>query len=188
MSCETSKILHMLSVTSDPRYPIGKYQPEPYSEIRKKEWLGDIKYLPVLLENAVLNLDKAQLDTPYREWGWTIHQLVHHIADSHMNAYCRFRLGLTEESPTICPYDQQAWAELPDVKVLPVNISLTLLHALHIRWYETICDLREEEWGRTLIHPEHQNRFTLWHMLGSYAWHGRHHVAHINSLRMRNQW
>ena len=173
---------------TDLRYPIGKYEPEPYAEQQKERWLSDIKFLPQLLEDAILNLDEAQLKTPYREQGWTVHQLVHHVADSHMNAYTRFKLGITEDNPTIRPYEEKRWAELDDVKVLPVNISITLLYALHTRWFAAIKNLRENEWQRTVFHPVLEKQITLWHLLGMYAWHGKHHVAHITSLRERNGW
>src|SRR6476646_6473427 len=114
-------------VLTDPRYPIGKYEPQPFSIPTKVEWLAEIKFLPLLLENAVLNLDEKQFQTPYREGGWTVQQLVHHVADSHINAYCRFKLALTEDNPTIKPYDEKAWAELNDVQKLPINVSITLL-------------------------------------------------------------
>jgi len=117
---------------ADLRYPIGKYEPQPYSDKIRDKWLADIKYLPQLLENAILNLDEAQLQTPYRDGGWTVQQVVHHVADSHINAYCRFKLGLTENNPTIRPYEEKEWANLHDVQ-LPLNISTTLLHALHAR-------------------------------------------------------
>jgi hypothetical protein len=172
----------------DLRYPIGKYEPQPFSAEQKEEWLNDIKLLPQLLENSIINLDEAQLATPYREGGWTVTQVVHHVADSHLNAYTRFKLGLTEDNPTICAYDEKLWAELDDVKKVPINISLTLLHALHIRWYEAIRNLTDEQWNRTYIHPEHNKTFTLWHLLGVYAWHSKHHVAHIRSLRERMKW
>jgi len=172
----------------DLRYPIGKYEPQPFSSKQKDIWLQDIKFLPQLLENVILNLDEAQLQTPYRAGGWTVHQLVHHMADSHLNAYCRFKLALTEDNPTIKPYDEKLWAELNDVKELPVNISLTLLYALHTRWYTAICALPDNAWERTVVHPDHQKTFTLWHFLGMYAWHGKHHVAHIQALRERNHW
>lgn len=179
----------MATATLDLRYPIGEYQPQPFSIEKKVEWLADIKFLPLALENALLNLDEQQLQTPYREGGWTVNQLVHHIADSHINAYCRFKVGLTEENPTIKPYDQMAWAELNDVKKLPINISLTLLHALHARWYEALKYVKDEEWNnRTVYHPEHKRTMRLWYLLGNYAWHGRHHVAHITSLRERMGW
>jgi DinB superfamily len=175
-------------MTLDLRYPVGKYEPQPFSADLKEAWLKDIKFLPQAVENAILNLDKAQLETPYREGGWTVHQLVHHLADSHINAYCRFKLGLTEESPTIRPYEEKLWAELDDVKHLPVNISITLLYALHTRWYETMRHLGDTTWQRAIIHPEQDRPMTLWHLLGMYAWHGRHHVAHITCLRQRNHW
>src|SRR5258708_31271230 len=123
---------------SDLRYPIGRYEPKAYSEELKKEWLNNIRQLPTELEHAIQNLDAAQLQSPYREGGWTIHQLVHHVADSHMNAYVRFKLALTEDNPTIKPYNEKLWAELNDVQKLPINISLTLLHALHLRWFEAL--------------------------------------------------
>jgi uncharacterized damage-inducible protein DinB len=178
----------MNTTSIDLRYPIGRYETRPFSTQQKEEWLSDIKFLPQLLENAVINLDEAQLQTPYREGGWTVQQVVHHVADSHMNAYCRFKLGLTEENPTIRPYDQAAWANLSDTAKIPINISLTLLYALHTRWYSLISDLELKDWERTIVHPEHQKEMTLWYVLGMYAWHGKHHVAHITGLRERNKW
>jgi uncharacterized damage-inducible protein DinB len=178
-----------MNITStDLRYPIGPYEATPFSTQQKEEWLNDIKFLPQLLENAVINLDEAQLQTPYREGGWTVQQLVHHVADSHMNAYCRFKLGLTEDNPAIRPYDQAAWANLNDTAKIPINISLTLLYALHTRWYSLISDLELKDWERTVFHPEYQKEMTLWYLLGMYAWHGKHHVAHITGLRERNKW
>lgn len=176
-------------MTEDLRYPIGKYEPQPYSVKQFNDWLIDIKYLPQHLENAVLNLDAAQLDTPYREGGWMVKQLVHHVADSHMNAYVRFKLGITEANPTIRPYDEVAWAEMKDSLEQPINISLTLLHALHSRWHYILKDLTEEQLTqRTVFHPEHKREMTLWFLLGMYAWHSRHHVAHVTSLRERMKW
>jgi uncharacterized damage-inducible protein DinB len=178
----------MNAINSDARYPIGKYESKPFSEKQRQDWLTDIKFLPNVLENSLLNLDGPQLHTPYREGGWTIWQLVHHIADSHMNAYCRFKLGLTEDNPTIRTYDEKAWAVLNDVKSVPVNVSITLLFALHARWFEAIQKISESEWNKTIFHPEQQRSMTLWQLLGLYAWHGKHHVAHITSLRERNNW
>src|SRR6516162_3123104 len=175
-------------MTMDLRYPIGKYEPQPFSTKQKEAWLHDIKFLPQAVENAILNLDRAQIHTPYREGGWTVQQLIHHIADSHINAYCRFKLGLTETNPTIRSYEEKRWAELNDVKDVPVNVSITLLYSLHTRWYEAIRNLHDEDWLRTIFHPEQEKQLTLWHLLGMYAWHGRHHVAHINALRERNKW
>lgn len=173
----------------DLRYPIGKYDPKPFSIEQKIEWMADIKFLPLQLENAILNLDEAQLKTPYREGGWTVHQLVHHVADSHMNAYTRFKLALTEDNPTIKPYDEKRWAELNDVQKLPVNISLTLLHALHLRWHEMMKYITDDQWNNyTIFHPEQKKTIRLWTLLGMYAWHGKHHVAHVTSLRERMGW
>lgn len=172
----------------DPRYPIGKYEPQPYSEKQKQAWLLDLQFLPEALERSITNLDQAQLDTPYREGGWTVRQLVHHVADSHMNAYIRFKLGLTEDKPTIKPYEEQEWALLADNQLVPINVSLTLLHALHLRWVATIKDLSEEQWNRLVVHPAANREMSLWFLLGLYAWHGNHHVAHITTLRENKQW
>ena len=176
-----------METTIDARYPIGKFIPQPYSEKQKEAWLADILFNPRQLEMAVLNLDEAQLATPYREGGWTVKQVIHHVADSHMNAYMRFKLGLTEDNPTIKPYREDKWAELSDSS-LAVNISLTLLHCLINRWYDILKHIKEEEWQRTVVHPEHGRTMTLWHLLGLYAWHGKHHLAHITSLRERMGW
>jgi uncharacterized damage-inducible protein DinB len=179
----------MPSIAVDPRYPTGEYQPKPFSIPQKVEWLADIKFLPLLLENAILNLDEKQLHSPYREGGWSIHQLVHHVADSHMNAYIRFKLGLTEDNPTIKPYDEKLWAEMHDVHKLPVNISITILHAVHARLYETLKYVTDDQWNnRTIFHPEHKKTMRLWFMLGLYAWHGKHHTAHITTLRQKMGW
>lgn len=175
-------------MTNDPRYPIGKYLPEPFSEEKKEDWLSDIRYLPQLLENALLNLDEQQLQSPYRQGGWTIQQLVHHVADSHINAYCRFKLGITEDNPAIKPYDEKLWAELPDVKALPIYISITLLHALHARWHYLLEQFATKDWNRTVFHPEQKKTITLWELLGSYAWHGKHHTAHITRLKEEKGW
>ncbi len=172
----------------DLRYPIGQYEPKPFSTGQKEEWLADIKFLPQAIEHALNNLDEAQLQTPYRDGGWTVHQLVHHVADSHINAYCRFKLGYTEEKATIRTYEEKLWAETADVKALPVNVSVTLLHALHLRWHTFLKSFSDEDFQRTIYHPEHKKEFTLWHLLGMYAWHGRHHTAHITALRERMNW
>ncbi|HYF30126.1 MAG TPA: bacillithiol transferase BstA [Chitinophagaceae bacterium] len=173
----------------DPRYPIGKYEPQPFSAQLKQEWINDIKFLPQTLENALSNLDASQLGTPYREGGWTVQQVVHHVADSHLNAYCRFKLGLTEDHPTIRPYDQEKWSELPDSKNIPVNVSITLLHALHARWHEILVNIKDADFeARGVFHPEYKKQMTLWYLLGMYAWHSKHHTAHITSLRERMKW
>ena len=175
-------------MNEDLRYPIGKYIVQPFSKKLLGEWLTDIKNLPQHLENAILNLDETQLNTPYRDGGWTVKQVVHHVADSHMNAYIRFKLGLTENNPVIKPYDEAAWAEMIDTKNLPINISLTLLHALHSRWYEVLKNMSTGDFNKTVFHPEHKKTFTLWELLGMYAWHGRHHTAHVTALRERMKW
>lgn len=170
------------------KYPIGKFEETPFSEKKLAEWLMDIKFLPLQIESAILNLDEAQLHTAYRPDGWTVHDLIHHVADSHMQAYTRFKLGLTEENPTIKPYDEAAWATLADTKNLPVNISFTLLHAVHLRWHEVLKNIKAEEWNRTVFHPGQKKVISLWNLLGQYSWHGRHHVAHILNLRKRMDW
>jgi hypothetical protein len=181
-------------MTEDLRYPIGKAadQPfngtQPYSDEVKKAAIKEIQFLPQLMENAVLNLDEAQLDTPYRHEGWTVKQVVHHVADSHMNALIRFKLGLTEDNPTIKPYNEGAWANLSDNKNVPINISITLLYALHTRLVDILKNIKEQEWQRTVFHPEHNSTLTLWKLLSIYAWHGKHHAAHITKLRERNGW
>jgi len=178
----------MQTTIEELRYPTGKYQPQPFSEKQKEKWLNDLKFLPQELELAIQNLDEAQLQTPYREDGWTVQQLVHHIADSHINAYMRFKLGLTENNPPIKPYEEKEWAKLDDVNSVPINVSITLLHALHRRWVATIKNLSDEQWERTVFHPEQKKEMTLWYLLGMYAWHGKHHVKHITALRERNGW
>jgi uncharacterized damage-inducible protein DinB len=170
----------------DPQYPIGRYEPQPFSETKKLEWLNNIRQLPTELEYAIQNLDAAQLHSPYRTGGWTIQQLVHHVADSHMNAYIRFKMALTEENFTVKTYDEKRWAELADVQSVPVNISITLLHALHARWYAAIRDLNPEQWNREFHYPGKPEAVTTWFLLGMYSWHGKHHTAHILEFRKAN--
>jgi hypothetical protein len=175
------------------RYPIGKaedqpFHAQPYSEHLKEVLTREVKMLPALFEHSVLNLDEAQLNSPYRPGGWTVQQLVHHVADSHMNAYIRFKLALTEDNPVIKPYDEAAWAELDDSRYVPVNVSFTLLHALHRRWHELMIHIPEEDWKRTVFHPQRQKVMSLWSILALYAWHGKHHLAHVTSLRERMGW
>jgi hypothetical protein len=182
-----------MSEEIDLRYPIGKATDQPfagkaYNEEIKNVFLTDIKNCPVILENAVLNLDEHQLNTPYRFGGWIVKQVVHHVADSHMNAYIRFKLALTEDNPVIKPYDEAAWSEMSDTKNLPINISLTLLHALHLRWLEIMKNMGVADWEKTVFHPEQKRSLSLWDLLGSYAWHGKHHTAHIIKLRDRMGW
>jgi len=170
------------------KYPIGKYNAQPFSTELKEEWITIISKLPDNLISAVEGLNENKLQTPYREEGWTVVQLVHHIADSHINAYTRFKLGLTEENPTIKPYEEKEWALLADTKQIPISVSINLLVALHTRWTTILENITDEEWNRTVVHPEHGKQMTLWFLLGMYAWHSQHHVAHITQLRKRNNW
>lgn len=164
-------------------YPIGTYVEQPFSEPLLQERLLDIRFLPNLLENTLLNLDAAGYEIPIREGAWNVKQLVHHLADSHMNAYIRVKLALTEENPVVKPYDQDLWAALPDSIQLPANYSATLLHALHSRWHHLMSTISMDQWSRTYYHPEYQKTMTLWYLLGLYAWHGKHHVAQIDTFR-----
>ena len=170
------------------RYPIGRYQaPASITADDRAGWIAEIEALPRKLRDAVSGLNDKQLDTPYRPGGWTVRQVVHHVPDSHMNSYSRFRLALTEESPTVKPYDEAAWAELVDAKSAPVEVSLALLEALHARWVMLLCSMSDTDFARTLKHPELGEPRLDW-VLGQYAWHCRHHVAHITNLRKRERW
>lgn len=173
---------------SDPRYPIGKFSYDGlFSDQQKQSYLDDVAQTPSRLRDAVAGLSDAQLDTPYRPGGWTVRQVVHHVPDSHMNSYMRFKLALTEDDPTIKPYAEDRWAELPDTKVTPVDVSLTLLDSLHDRWVRLLRSLDAEDWKRTFRHPE-LGPMTLERTLALYSWHGRHHVAHITELRKQMSW
>jgi DinB superfamily len=169
-------------------YPIGKYIEQPFSEPQLKEWLLDIETLPKALEYAITNLDAIHLEEPYRLGGWNSRQVVHHVADSHMNAFIRIKLALTENNPTIKPYDQDAWVLLSDVEDVPINVSITLLYAVHTRMLAVLKNMKENEWQRTVEHPEYKIKMSIWYILGLYAWHGKHHTAHINNLRERMGW
>lgn len=169
------------------RYPIGTYQPAAFSNELLAERLADLRFLPGLLEQALENLDEAQLNTPYREGGWTLNQVVHHICDSHMNALCRLKLALTEEHPTVRPYDEVSWAKTHEYQ-LPVNLSVTMIYVLHAKLLDLFSSLQATDWQRSYYHPESKKDFDLWYLLGMYAWHGKHHVAHITSLRERMGW
>ncbi|MGC1644257.1 MAG: putative metal-dependent hydrolase [Candidatus Sulfotelmatobacter sp.] len=173
---------------TDLRYPIGKFRFDgPLTAQQKQAALDDIATAPASLRAAVKGLSEAQLDTPYRPGGWTVRQVVHHVPDSHLNSYVRFKLALTEDEPTIKPYAEDRWAELNDTKATPVEVSLTMLEALHDRWVRLLRSLSSEEWKRTFRHPE-LGAMTLEKTLALYAWHGRHHVSHITSLRDREGW
>jgi uncharacterized damage-inducible protein DinB len=172
---------------SDPRYPIGKFSYSgPLSPEQTKQYLKDVEETPARLREAVAGLNNQQLDTPYREGGWTVRQLAHHVPDSHMNAYIRFKLALTEDVPTIKPYIQDRWAQLPDSKA-PIDVSLTLLDCVHQRWMMVLHSLGAPDWKRTFNHPE-MGPMTLDKTLALYSWHGRHHVAHVTSLRKQKGW
>lgn len=177
------------SAQADPRYPIGRYTvpAEPPSAAQRARWIDEIAATPAAFRAALDRLDDAQLDTPYRDGGWTLRQLAHHVPDSHVNAYTRFKLALTEDGPTIKPYDEAAWARLADSR-LPIAPSLTLLEAVHERWVTLLRAMSEADFERTFVHPEHGRTFTLGGVLGMYAWHGRHHTAHVTALRERRGW
>ena len=168
---------------TDLRYPIGKApKVDNPDSTQIAEWLTAIEETPAKLREAVHGLTDAQLDTPYRDGGWTVRQVIHHVADSHMHSYARFRFALTEPSPTIRPYDEGAWAELPDAKSAPVEVSLALLDALHHRWMILLRSLDSDAMAKVFVHPE-RGPVTLVNAIALYAWHGRHHTAHITSLR-----
>ena len=175
-------------MSGDPRYPIGKFNsPSTVTESDRKLYIDEIESAPAHLRAAIAGLTAAQLSTPYREGGWTVRQLVHHVPDSHMNAYVRFKLALTEDEPTIKPYEEARWAELPDSENVPVETSLVLLDSLHQRWVPLLRSIPAANWSRKFRHPELGVK-TLDQTLALYAWHGKHHVAHITSLRERNGW
>jgi len=173
---------------SDPRFPVGKFHYDgPPNEEQKHVFLDEIARTPANLRAAVHGLSEAQLDTEYRPGGWSVRQVIHHVPDSHLNSYVRFKLALTEDDPTIKPYAEDRWAELADSKATPVEVSLTLLDSLHDRWVRLLRSLTEEEWKRTFRHPD-LGPMTLEKTLALYAWHGKHHVAHITELRKRMSW
>jgi uncharacterized damage-inducible protein DinB len=172
----------------DLRYPVGKFKYDgPPSEEQKNAFLNDVAATPANLRAAVKGLSEAQFDTPYRPGGWTVRQVVHHVPDSHMNSYVRFKLALTEDEPTIKPYAEDKWAELADTKATPIEVSLTLLDSLHDRWVRLLRSLTPDDWKKTFLHPA-LGPMTLEKTLALYAWHGRHHVAHITELRGRMSW
>jgi hypothetical protein len=171
------------------QYPIGKFlKPEHIPEVLIHEWIDEIERLPEQLREVVDSLSEEQLDTPYRDGGWTVLQVVHHLADSHINSYTRFRLALTEENPVIKPYYEDRWAELEDGKNAPVEFSLNLLTFLHQRWVYLLKSLTDDQLNKTFFHPESGKEFVLREVIGTYAWHGKHHLAHITELKQRNNW
>lgn len=173
---------------TDLRYPIGKFhRPGTLKDDQRHECIAAIDQAPSRVHSAVKGLSDQQLDTPYRPGGWTVRQVAHHLADSHMNAYVRLKLGLTENEPTIKPYDEAEWAKLADAKSA-IEPSLALLENLHKRWVLLLRSLKPADWARTIRHPEWDKPMSLDDQLALYAWHGRHHVAHITSLRERQGW
>jgi uncharacterized damage-inducible protein DinB len=173
----------------DPRYPVGKFNSPagPQTSDERRVLIEQIAATPARMRAAVAGLSDAQLDTPYRDGGWTVRQVVHHVPDSHMNAYTRLKLALTEHEPAIKPYDEAAWAKLNDVRDTPIETSLLLLDTLHARWGTLLDAMTDADFERTLRHPDY-GVMTLDWLVALYAWHGRHHVAHITSLRDRNGW
>lgn len=170
-------------------YPIGRFVPSAdYGADGLASWIGGIRSLPLLLDYCIENLDEAQLNVPYRPGGWNTIQVIHHIADSHMNAYIRLKLALTEDTPSISPYNEKLWAELPDVTQVPLNVSITLLHALHRRWTSLLDNMKEQDWKREYYHPGNKEYLPLWQMTNQYNWHGVHHAEQILSLRKRMGW
>jgi hypothetical protein len=174
---------------TDLRYPIGNFAYDgAMTDARRAGCVARIAAAPAALRAAVAGLSDAQLDTTYRPGGWTVRQVVHHVPDSHLNAYVRIRLALTEDTPTIKPYEEARWAELPDARTLPVETSLALLEGLHTRWVGLLGGLGAADGARQFHHPEHGRLITVDELIAMYAWHGEHHVAHVTSLRARNGW
>jgi uncharacterized damage-inducible protein DinB len=178
-----------MPAVTDLRYPIGPFH--VHGEItpeRRAAWIAEIADAPLQLRAAVKDLTEEQLDTPYRPGGWTVRQVAHHVPDSHLNAYIRFKLALTEENPTVKPYQESRWAELPDTAGTQIGVSLMMLEALHRRWVVLLRAMDEAQWSRAFFHPEQAKLLRLDGILAMYAWHGKHHVAHITALRDRMGW
>ena len=175
-------------MTTDPRYPIGKFSFDgALSSQQRQQCLDDLEQTPARIRTALRGLSDAQIDTPYREGGWTLRQVAHHMPDSHMNAYVRFKMALTEDEPTIKVYLEDRWAELPEAKKAPIDVSLALLDCLHKRWMLFLRSLSDADWKRSYRHPE-LGLMPLEKALALYAWHGLHHEAHITVLRQRMGW
>ncbi len=172
----------------DLRYPVGKFRfPESISAQDLTKFIDEIEETPARVRSAVAGLDDTQLDTPYRPGGWTVRQVIHHVPDSHLNSYVRFRLALTEDEPTIKSYDEARWADLTDARTLPIEPSLILLESLHARWVPLLRSLSNADWKRTFRHPD-LGVVSLENNAALYAWHGRHHVGHVAALRKRMGW
>jgi uncharacterized damage-inducible protein DinB len=172
----------------DLRYPIGKFKrPDKLNDAERRAAIDDVAATPEHFKRALKGLTEAQLDTPYREGGWTVRQVAGHVPDSHLNAYIRFKLALTEPQPTIKPYKEGPWSELPDTRGTPVEVMLNLLESLHTRWIVLLRSIAPADWAKTLNHPEN-GVMNLDQLLALYAWHGKHHAAHITTLRERMKW
>jgi uncharacterized damage-inducible protein DinB len=175
-------------MSDDLRYPVGKFAVDSnVTPEKRRAWIRQIADAPGALRAAVANLSDRQFETPYRPGGWTVRQVVHHVADSHMNAYCRYKFALTENNPTIKAYDEAEWAKVADTARTPPDVSLSLLDALHQRWVILLDSMEGSDFARPLQHPE-RGAITLDWMLQLYAWHGRHHAAHVTELRRREHW
>jgi hypothetical protein len=176
------------AVAPDLRFPVGPFKPAPsYTDEQRTTMIQDIAELPGKLRSALAGLNDQQLETPYRDGGWTVRQTVHHLADSHANSYIRFRFAATEVNPTIKPYNEAVWAELPDARHEPVEWSLKILEGLHHRWVVLLKSFKAEDWKRTLYHPE-RGQLDMSVNVALYSWHSKHHVAHITELRKRKGW
>lgn len=179
----------MATQNSDPRYPIGPFTfSGDTSRAGRDAAIAEIAALGPMLRAAVAGLSEEQLDTPYRDGGWTVRELIHHVPDSHMNAYLRFKLALTEDAPTIKSYDEASWAKLSDVRTVPIGVSLDLLEALHERLVAVLRGMNDDDFRRGYVHPEKQRLVPLHEAAALYAWHGKHHCAHITALRERKGW
>ena len=171
------------------KYPIGKFQrPTEFTPAVVEEWIKQIEVLPQQLRAAVQGWSEEQLDTPYRQGGWTVRQLIHHIADSHLNSYVRFKWSLTEDTPTIKAYEEKLWAELPEARTAPANLSIDLLDTLHRRWVMMLRNLTPADLEKAFVHPESRKTIPLGVNIALYAWHSRHHLQHILNLKERQSW
>jgi len=178
----------MAAPMEDLRHPIGRFSFQaPSTPEQRLIWIGEIAAAPAQLRAAIAGLNEDQLNTPYRDGGWTVRQVIHHVPESHMNAYIRFKLALTEHEPTVKPYDEAAWAETADVRETPIEVSLALLENLHKRWVVLLQSMSDADFLKQFRHPD-LGVVPLERNLALYAWHGKHHIAHITSLRERNQW